>query len=204
MFVCLRGMPEFDRDKVRKDFDEALKRPIPRVPHRIGVITSSSGAAIHDILTTLQRRFPLAPVDLYPVPVQGEDAPPAIVRALRELPRRAPVDVVILARGGGSLEDLWAFNDERVARAIRACTVPVVCGVGHEVDVTIADFAADLRAPTPTAAAEMAVPVRADLIAEISAARAVPLSPSPSTRRRSRSPRSCSRACCRRAWASPG
>ncbi|MEQ1438710.1 exodeoxyribonuclease VII large subunit [Fontimonas sp. SYSU GA230001] len=143
-------------------FDEALKRPIPRVPHRIGVITSASGAAIHDILTTLQRRFPLAPVDLYPVPVQGEDAPPAIVCALQELPRRAPVEVVILARGGGSLEDLWAFNDERVARAIRACAVPVVCGVGHEVDVTIADFAADLRAPTPTAAAERVAPDIAD------------------------------------------
>ncbi|MFA5940837.1 MAG: exodeoxyribonuclease VII large subunit [Sinimarinibacterium sp.] len=143
-------------------FDEAIKRPIPRVPRRIGVITSSSGAAIHDILTTLQRRFPLAPVDLYPVPVQGTEAPPAIVRALQELPRRAPVDVVILARGGGSLEDLWAFNDERVARAIRACAVPVVCGVGHEVDVTIADFAADLRAPTPTAAAERVSPDIAD------------------------------------------
>ncbi|HEY1077541.1 MAG TPA: exodeoxyribonuclease VII large subunit [Fontimonas sp.] len=143
-------------------FDEALKRKLPAVPHRIGVITSATGAAIHDILSTLERRFPLAPVVLYPVPVQGTEAPPAIIRALRELPGRGKVDVVILARGGGSLEDLWAFNDEHVARAIRACAVPVICGVGHEVDVTIADFAADLRAPTPTAAAERVAPDIAD------------------------------------------
>ncbi|SFF55690.1 Exodeoxyribonuclease VII large subunit [Fontimonas thermophila] len=144
-------------------FDEAHKRALPRLPRAIGVITSASGAAIQDILTTLARRYPLAPVWLYPVPVQGASAPPAIVHALRELPQRAPVDVVILARGGGSLEDLWAFNDEAVARAIRACAVPVICGIGHEVDVTIADFAADLRAPTPTAAAERVAPDIADL-----------------------------------------
>jgi exodeoxyribonuclease VII large subunit len=139
-------------------FDAKLKRPIPAVPRAIGLITSSTGAAIHDVVTTLSRRFPLLRVFHYPVPVQGVEAPVAIVRALGELPKLAAVDAILLTRGGGSLEDLWAFNDERVARAIRACEVPVVCGVGHEIDFTIADFAADLRAPTPTAAAELISP----------------------------------------------
>lgn len=139
-------------------FDPRAKRPLPELPRRIGLITSASGAAIHDVLTALARRWPLAQVDVWPVPVQGEAAPPAIARALAELPRRAAVEVVLLVRGGGSLEDLWAFNDERVARAIRACAVPVVSGIGHEIDVTIADLAADLRAATPTAAAELVSP----------------------------------------------
>jgi exodeoxyribonuclease VII large subunit len=139
-------------------FDEKLKRPLPRVPRGIGVITSPGAAALQDILTTLRRRFPLGSVWLYPVPVQGDAACPAITRALAELPRRAPVDVIILARGGGSPEDLWCFNHESIARAIRACAVPVVTGIGHEIDFTIADFAADLRAPTPTSAAERVAP----------------------------------------------
>ncbi|HEY9545566.1 MAG TPA: exodeoxyribonuclease VII large subunit, partial [Solimonas sp.] len=157
--ALLRAFEELKRRLASEGlFDEHLKRELPRLPRAIGIITSATGAAIHDMLMTLSRRYPLAPVYLYPVPVQGSEAPPAIVRALGALPRRTPVDVILLARGGGSLEDLWAFNDERVARAIRACTVPVICGVGHEVDVTIADFAADLRAPTPTAAAEQVAP----------------------------------------------
>jgi len=139
-------------------FDAALKRPIPELPRHIGLITSGTGAAVHDVLTALERRWPLAQVSLFPVPVQGAEAPPAIVAALAALPRLAPVDVILLVRGGGSIEDLWAFNDERVARAIRACTVPVVSGVGHEIDTTIADYVADLRAPTPTAAAELVTP----------------------------------------------
>ena len=134
------------------------KRPLPAVPARIGVITSPSGAAIRDILHVLARRFPAAPVLIYPVPVQGAAAVPAIVAALELAGRRAECEVLILARGGGSLEDLWAFNDERVARAMYRCPIPIVTGIGHEVDITIADFVADLRAPTPTGAAQLVVP----------------------------------------------
>lgn len=139
-------------------FDEAAKRALPELPTAIGLITSATGAALQDMLSTLERRYRLAPVYLLPVPVQGEAAAPAINEALKLLPERAPVDVIILARGGGSLEDLWAFNEEIVARAIRDCAVPVITGIGHEIDYTIADFAADLRAPTPTGAAERVAP----------------------------------------------
>jgi exodeoxyribonuclease VII large subunit len=143
-------------------FDADRKRRLPRLPHRIGVITSPTGAAIRDILHVLGRRFPAIPVLIYPVPVQGDGAPGAIIRALQLAARRAECDVLILARGGGSLEDLWAFNDEGVARAIAACPLPTISGIGHEVDFTIADFVADERAPTPSGAAERVVPDRAE------------------------------------------
>jgi len=134
------------------------KRSLPRFPRRIAVVTSPSGAAVRDVLNILARRFPPAAVLLYPTAVQGAAAVPAIVHALQLASARRDCDVLILARGGGSLEDLWAFNDERVARAIRACAVPVVTGIGHEIDFTIADFAADARAPTPSGAAELVAP----------------------------------------------
>jgi exodeoxyribonuclease VII large subunit len=139
-------------------FAAERKRPLPSLPRRIGIITSPTGAAVRDILHVLARRFPAAAVLVYPVPVQGAQAAAEIVAALEAAGRRAECDVLILARGGGSLEDLWAFNDERLARAIVASPIPVITGIGHEIDFTIADFAADMRAPTPSAAAEMAVP----------------------------------------------
>ena len=139
-------------------FDATRKRPLPERPRCVGVVTSPTGAAIHDILTTLRRRFPALPVVIYPVPVQGEGAAEQIAEMLALAGRRADCDVLLLARGGGSLEDLWAFNEEVVARAIHACPLPVVSGIGHEVDVTIADFVADQRAATPTAAAELISP----------------------------------------------
>jgi exodeoxyribonuclease VII large subunit len=143
-------------------FDPERKRPLPAVPRRIGLVTSSSGAAVHDLLQVLGRRFPAIPVLLYPVPVQGPEAAPAIVQALALAGSRAECDVLILARGGGSLEDLQPFNEESVARAIAASPIPVVTGVGHEVDFTIADFVADHRAPTPSAAAEAVTPDRVE------------------------------------------
>lgn len=139
-------------------FDESRKQAVPLIPRCIGVITSPTGAAIHDILTVLKRRFPAIPVVIYPVAVQGEAAQFEIGAALQLANQRNEADVLILARGGGSLEDLWCFNQESVARAIAASRIPIITGIGHEVDFTIADFAADLRAPTPSAAAEHAVP----------------------------------------------
>jgi len=150
-------------------FDARHKQPLPPLPRRIGVITSPSGAAIRDILHILRRRFPAIPVLVYPVAVQGEAAPREIEQALRLAGLRRDCDVLILARGGGSLEDLWAFNDEAVARAIFACPIPVVSGVGHEVDFTIADFVADERAPTPSGAAERVVPDRAEWLRSLAA-----------------------------------
>jgi exodeoxyribonuclease VII large subunit len=151
-------------------FDEAHKRELPVLPRCIGVVTSPTGAAIRDILHVLRRRFPSIPVLVYPVPVQGTAAPAEIAAAVRYASRTAEVDVLVLARGGGSLEDLWAFNDEGVARAIRDCSMPVVTGIGHEVDFTIADFAADVRAPTPSGAAELVVPDRAEWLRAFDAA----------------------------------
>ena len=145
-------------------FDAERKRPLPPFPRTIGIVTSLQAAALRDVLTTLARRSPQVAVIVYPVPVQGEGAGGRIAQMLETVSRRAEADVVLLVRGGGSIEDLWSFNEEAVARAIRACAVPVIVGVGHESDVTIADFAADLRAPTPTAAAEMAAPDRALLL----------------------------------------
>jgi exodeoxyribonuclease VII large subunit len=150
-------------------FDAARKRALPAFPRRIGIVTSTAAAALHDVLVTLARRAPHVPVVVYPAPVQGAAAPPALAEAIASAGRRAEVDLLLVCRGGGSLEDLWAFNDERVVRAIAACALPVVCGVGHETDVTLADFAADLRAPTPTAAAELAVPATAELLAGLQA-----------------------------------
>jgi exodeoxyribonuclease VII large subunit len=159
-------------------FDEDLKQAIPEVPHRIGVVTSPSGAAIRDILTVLGRRFPAVPVIVYPTAVQGEAAANQIVGALNSAIARNECDVLIITRGGGSLEDLWPFNEELVARAIADCPIPVVSAIGHEIDFTICDFVADLRAPTPSGAAEIVVPDQAEWSRSITAttARIVSLS----------------------------
>ena len=148
-------------------FDEAHKRPIPKLPQRIGVVTSATGAAIHDILTVLNRRFANLEILFYPVKVQGEGAATEIAQAIRAFNQYREVDVLIVGRGGGSLEDLWAFNEEVVARAIYHSRIPVISAVGHEVDFTIADFVADLRAPTPSAAAELVVQSKCELAAEL-------------------------------------
>ncbi|MGE7139130.1 exodeoxyribonuclease VII large subunit [Luteibacter sp. NPDC031894] len=162
---------EFEQLKARLGaeglFSPERKRVLPAFPRRIGVITSPSGAAIRDVLSVIGRRLGLADVEVLPVPVQGREAPPAIASMLRRASASGRYDVLLVTRGGGSLEDLWAFNDETVARAIHASAVPVVSAVGHEVDFTIADFVADLRAATPSAAAELLVPDRADLARQL-------------------------------------
>lgn len=170
-------MAQFEQLKARLAleglFDAARKRTINAYPRRIGVVTSLAAAALHDVVTALQRRAPHVEVLIYPAPVQGVEAPPLLAQAIREAGRNADsdtvIDTLIVCRGGGSMEDLWAFNDERVVRAIAASPMPVVCGVGHETDITLADFAADVRAPTPTAAAEMAAVARADALAALAA-----------------------------------
>lgn len=169
-----RMFEEFMRLKARLAaeglFDDAIKRPPPALPQAIGIVTSMQAAALRDVVTTLARRAPYARLIVYPVPVQGEGAGERIAAMLAQASRRAEVELLLLVRGGGSIEDLWAFNEEVVARAIRACALPVVVGVGHESDITIADFAADLRAPTPTAAAELAAPEHGALRETVAAA----------------------------------
>ncbi|HEX9686854.1 MAG TPA: exodeoxyribonuclease VII large subunit [Burkholderiales bacterium] len=161
----------FERLKAKLDkeglFDPGRKRPLPRFPRAVGVVTSLKAAALRDVLTTLRRRMPRLPVVIYPVPVQGEGAAGRIATAVAAVGERRDCDVLIVCRGGGSIEDLWAFNEEVVARAIVACSVPVVSGIGHETDFTIADFVADVRAPTPTSAAELASPDRRELSQQV-------------------------------------
>jgi exodeoxyribonuclease VII large subunit len=148
-------------------FDPAAKKPLPPYPRAIGVVTSMAAAALRDVLTTLERRNRSVPVIVYPAPVQGEGAADRLATMIARANRRAECDLLLLVRGGGSIEDLWQFNEERLARAIRASRIPVVVGVGHETDFTIADFAADRRAPTPTAAAELATPSRDEMLGRV-------------------------------------
>ena len=150
-------------------FDQQRKRPLPLYPEVVGVVTSPTGAAVQDICNILGRRFPYARVNLYPTAVQGEQAPMQIINAIAYFNKQSLADVLVVGRGGGSIEDLWAFNDEGVARAIAGSNIPVISAVGHETDFTIADFVADLRAPTPSAAAEMAVPDTVDLLDRLAA-----------------------------------
>ncbi|MEF8700307.1 MAG: exodeoxyribonuclease VII large subunit [Candidatus Accumulibacter sp. UW26] len=152
-------------------FDSAGKRPLPAFPRRVGVVTSLQAAALRDVLTTLRRRAGHLAIVVYPTPVQGDGAASQIAEAIREAGERRDCELLIVCRGGGSIEDLWAFNDEAVARAIRACALPVISGVGHETDFTIADFAADQRAPTPTAAAELAAPEQSALLGSLAVIR---------------------------------
>lgn len=153
-------------------FDPESKRPIPRFPRKIGIVTSADAAALQDMLNVLQRRYPLVQVLIVPTLVQGDSAPAKIVQALQWIDGRSDIDTILIGRGGGSIEDLWAFNDERVARAIFAAKHPIISAVGHETDFTIADFVADLRAPTPSAAAELAVPDIEELTAMLHGAQA--------------------------------
>ena len=150
-------------------FDQERKQAIPSHPRAIGIITSPQAAALKDVLSTLQRRSPHIPIVIYPTLVQGPDAPAGIIAAIQNANQEAVVDVILLVRGGGSIEDLWAFNDEQLAYAIADSLIPIVSGVGHETDVTIADFVADLRAPTPTGAAELAAPRKDQLLQELEA-----------------------------------
>ena len=158
---------EFERIKAKLEeeglFEPSRKRPLPGFPEKIGIVTSPSGAVLHDITNIIGRRYPLAELVLAPTAVQGENAVPGIINALDALNVRGDIEVIIIARGGGSIEDLWAFNDEKVARAIYSSRAPVISGVGHDTDFTIADFVADKRAPTPSAAAELAVPRRGEI-----------------------------------------
>lgn len=148
-------------------FDARWKRPVPSFPTKIGVVTAQSGAAIQDICSTIERRYPLAEIILFPAIVQGPNAAPSIIKSIEQADTYGSIDVLIVGRGGGSIEDLWAFNEESVARAIFSCRVPIISAVGHETDTTIADFVSDKRAPTPTAAAEMAVPARDELFEKL-------------------------------------
>ena len=153
-------------------FDESRKRPLPPMPRRIGVITSPSGAAVHDIINVLGRRFPAAEMILYPSEVQGTQAPAQLISGVEFFSMTGLVDVIILGRGGGSAEDLWAFNDEYLARAVASCSIPIISAVGHESDFTICDFVADRRAPTPSAAAEIAVPDMGEILRGLASVRA--------------------------------
>lgn len=150
-------------------FDVSRKRPLPLLPRKVGIVTSKSGAVLHDIRTVAGRRFPGLPLVLRPAQVQGEDAAEDIAAGIRQIAVHKDIDVIIVGRGGGSIEDLWAFNEEVVVRAVATCPVPVISAVGHETDVTLCDFAADMRAPTPSAAAELAVPEREALLEDVTA-----------------------------------